>query len=270
MGSTLSAGYMDNVRLWSSALEDDIVAVTYNRHVHPLFDQLLLGKLIANYSFAETGVDGHTGTYNLVPSLSVQYTHPYDQAENKVLLEPVDTRPMPSAILFGPTTKVEIPYSDALLPTNTGLTFEAWIKPSTTGAQGGFIAAMGYRGWGITLMCTGSGAGCCQGGTFVDHAIGFWSSNDASYTCEQQPTSTAPVTPGEWNHIAVTFAPSGSSLNPRGDGGKVCFWIDGVASGCSADAVTTHTLTSGNEVGFHTCFDPWLLKGVLGVHNFLF
>jgi hypothetical protein len=233
-------GYMDNVRLWNAALHPEAIELNNNRHVHPAFPLFAAGKLIANYTFDGNGLDGHNGAHNLVPP--VQFNVPFSAAENQVLLDAKVITSDPSGILFGATTKVYVPYSPKLVPVATGLTFEAWIKPTVyanlaTGVHGGFLAAMGYRGWAVTLMCTTAGAmGCCSGGGHVEGSIGFWASNATDYTCQKQPSSTVGVARGVWSHVAVTAAPPFYKMNPRSAGWRVCFYINGAAAGCKDES----------------------------------
>ena len=102
------------------------------------------------------------------------------------------------------------------------------------------IVALGDMGWGLHLMCAGGGEfgnetdwrGCC--GHHVDGALGFMSSLEAltGEECAAVPSSSAAVTLGQWNHIAVAVDTSRRTAT---------FFINGTHAGTAASWDVTLT-----------------------------
>ena len=235
------SGYMDNVRLWKTALDELQVAFYSDRHIHA--DDPFVAELIANYTFDMDASDTHGGAHGLIA-----HTYMFSDGSPGTFYEAhpaISTDTPPSAIYFdGVDVEVVVPYSPRLIPRGA-MTFEAWIKPDADGG-GGFLASAGFRGWGVLLMCNNAVGetkpGCCEGGTHVEDSVGFWANVEEG--CALQPSSTSAVTRGAWNHVAVTVSPPFSKWNPRGaKPTEVCFYIDGEQAGCFADAA--YNVTGG-------------------------
>ena len=207
------SGYMDNVRLWKTALDELQVAFYSDRHIHA--DDPFVAELIANYTFDMDASDTHGGAHGLIA-----HTYMFSDGSPGTFYEAhpaISTDTPPSAIYFdGVDVEVVVPYSPRLIPRGA-MTFEAWIKPDADGG-GGFLASAGFRGWGVLLMCNNAVGetkpGCCEGGTHVEDSVGFWANVEEG--CALQPSSNSSVTRGAWNHVAVTVSPPFSKWNPRG------------------------------------------------------
>ena len=115
---------------------------------------------------------------------------------------------------------MSVPHHSDLAP-STDMTFEAWIKPAV-GGKSQTVAALGSLGWRVMLLCGGDAQTCC--GSHEPNAVGFWMGENptgvtAGQECAQTPSSTAGVSIGEWNHIAVKVI---------GGANSVTFVINGV------------------------------------------
>ena len=186
--------------------------------------------LVAEYLFDEGAIDSHDGEHDLSIDPLEYATVVLDDAVYKEI-----SPRAPGSILFdGADTLVTVPYGADLAP-SLEFTFEAWIKPDVGATEGRYVASMGDRGWAVMLMCDGTGAGCCEGGSHVNGSVGLYANVSSSFTCQDVPSSTAAVNGGEWTHVAITLATPHTKMNPRGVSAKVCFVINGVESGCFVD-----------------------------------
>ena len=92
------------------------------------------------------------------------------------------------------------------------------------------------------LMCNydasyADNAGCCEGGNHIENSIGFFffAYGNSDTDCVSVPSSSLAVEPGEWNHVAITFAAPFSRSNPRKTDPELCFYVNGEQAGCSSD-----------------------------------
>ena len=215
-------GYMDNVRFWADAIDHEILKAYKNSEIDS--DHLFLPSLVANYSLApgvyhgleNQGVisDTHLSKYPSPMFDGTVVNGEYVDSQDR----PLSPRPAFGEPPFGSTAfyfnghdqYIETPYNASLAP-NDVITVEAWVKPDGPDYVMQPIVALGDMGWGVHLMCAGGGEfgnetdwrGCC--GHHVDGSLGFLSSLEAltGEECASVPSSSAAVTLGEWNHIAV-------------------------------------------------------------------
>ena len=255
--STSFRGLMDNVRVWNAPLSHAVVgnyAASEIDNDHPY-----LRNLVANYSFAEgkfqgeidlgaisdthklgdrTGFDGTVlnGTYELDQDL-VLSQHP------RIVPTPSGT----SSFFFnGFDQYITTPFSPVLAPSDV-LTVEVWVKPMGPDFVMQPIVGLGDLGWGLSLMCGGTGLfgnetdwrGCC--GDHVDGSVGFLSSLEqlAGEACAAVPSSTTGVTYGRWNHVAVTVDVTKRTAE---------FFVDGVLAGSVSSWDVTLTNGGGEAL----------------------
>ena len=219
---------MDNIRVWSEALSTQ--AIRDSGEFGDDAQSTYLPFLVAEYLFDEGAIDSHDGEHDLSIDPLEYATVVLDDAVYKEI-----SPRAPGSILFdGVDTLVTVPYGADLAP-SLEFTFEAWIKPDVGATGGRYVASMGDRGWAVMLMCDGTGAGCCEGGSHVNGSVGLYANVSSSFTCQDVPSSTAAVNGGEWTHVAITLATPHTKMNPRGVSAKVCFVINGVESGCFVD-----------------------------------
>uniref|UniRef100_A0A7S0STQ1 LamG-like jellyroll fold domain-containing protein n=1 Tax=Mantoniella antarctica TaxID=81844 RepID=A0A7S0STQ1_9CHLO len=212
-GSLPFDGFLDGIRIWNTLRT--LAEVLINK-------DLLVTSALPDYSSLVVAYD-MVGTSEF--TLPDRAANSRDATLESLLYDPRPTV-VPAAFNFAGTSHFSVPYAAALAP-NDVLTFEAWIKPGTI-VKTEVIAMCGTLGWSVLLHCMG-GANCCAGGSPVANAIAF-NAGKNSNACEDYATSTAGVTRGAWNHIAVT-------VEPLAGGGKtVSFHIDGVDAGSSSDA----------------------------------
>ena len=191
--------------------------------------ELIPPYLVAEYLFDEGAIDSHNGEHDL----SIE---PWNYASklNDTVYKEISPRAPGSIHFDGVDTVVTVPYGADLAP-SLAFTFEAWIKPDVGATEGRYVASMGDRGWAVMLMCDGTAAGCCDGGSHVSGSVGLYANVSSSFTCQDVPSSTAAVTAGAWTHVAITLAAPHTKMNPRGVSTKVCFFLDGAESGCFFD-----------------------------------
>ena len=191
--------------------------------------------LVAEY-LDEGAIDSHDGEHDL----SIDPARPS-------LTTPYKRFTATGSILFdGADTLVTVPYGADLAP-SLEFTFEAWIKPDVGATEGRYVASMGDRGWAVMLMCDGTGAGCCEGGSHVNGSVGLYANVSSSFTCQDVPSSTAAVNGGEWTHVAITLATPHTKMNPRGVSAKVCFVINGVSRDVSSTTLGISPGIAGGE-----------------------
>ena len=230
------SGLMDNVHIWSTALTPKAIRVVMNHEIPE--DDNIISSLIASYAF-----DGHSedtaGEHHLNRTgINIQHLWPFSIEENRELGPKKTTNPTSDALYFdGVETLVSVPFSENLV--QSSMTFEVWIKPDEK-ARGGLIVSMGIGGWGVMLMCNydasyADNAGCCEGGNHTENSIGFFAYGNSNTDCVSVPSSSLAVEPGEWNHVAITFAAPFSRSNPRKTDPELCFYVNGEQAGCSSD-----------------------------------
>jgi hypothetical protein len=122
-----------------------------------------------------------------------------------------------------------------------------WVKPMGPDFVMQPIVGLGDLGWGLSLMCGGTGLfgnetdwrGCC--GDHVDGSVGFLSSLEqlTGEACAAVPSSTTGVTYGRWNHVAVTVDVTKRTAE---------FFVDGVLAGSVSSWDVTLTNGGGEAL----------------------
>ena len=79
-------------------------------------------------------------------------------------------QPGPASLYFnGKDTDVTLNFTQQFAPQDV-FTFEAWVKPGNV-TKSQFIASVEHYGWGVSIMCSSGGVGCCanhlNGGVFL-------------------------------------------------------------------------------------------------------
>ena len=231
-------GHMDNVRLWSMALEGDTLAHYKDvrlGQLHPYWLALVFG-----YDF-DIGAAGNgivvdvSGKFNAKTKFTgaaeqhlihgqTSHWHADELNMNEDFFPS-----LPRSIYFDGMSVYDVDFHPELAPPES-LTWEAWIRPDVIGSdehRAEVLTSLGdpHIGWGVMLMC-GKGAtspGCCENGEHIQDSVAFFAGkNDGD--CKEYPSSTGQVNRGDWNHVAIT-------ISHMGNGKQITFYINGTESG---------------------------------------
>jgi subtilisin-like proprotein convertase family protein len=180
-------GQMDNVRIWSTAINDVIINAQKFLPLELYFPSGLYANLIASFQL-DNDAESHGGFSRKVGSpRNLTYVDLRDKAVNNMDYNS-------SLVLNGTTDHFTI-INDPGFNATTAITLEAWIRRDTTGSQAA-----------VQNIINKSGPP-----DVANYALWLNSGNGSVGFSINSPTGPPPlisppiITNGQWNHIAVTY-----------------------------------------------------------------